>query len=152
MLIVQVVVKTKAMFSNRQSLFLSLDQVKQVVKEIVKELGYYTKVADSNRKEYLKAKIRTAMNIVLMKAIDGTAEYSEIQELSEVLGRAETVYCIIFIIVRRDAARCPTRLSSLRNFMLLLSDMAFQEKALLGQRSLQVSCWTLPSVNQEHAR
>jgi type I restriction enzyme R subunit len=83
------------MLTSRQSLFENLDQVKQVVREIVKELGYYTKVADWNRKEYLKAKIRTALKTVLMKAIDGRAEYPEIEKLSvEVLDHAETVYVL----------------------------------------------------------
>jgi type I restriction enzyme R subunit len=83
------------MLTSRQNLFENLEQVKEVVKEIVKELGYYTKVADWNRKEYLKAKIRTALKTVLMKAIDGRAEYPEIEKLSvEVLDHAETVYVL----------------------------------------------------------
>jgi hypothetical protein len=50
---------------------------------------------DWNRKEYLKAKIRTALKTVLMKAIDGRAEYPEIEKLSvEVLDHAETVYVL----------------------------------------------------------
>ena len=69
--------------------------MKEVAKEIVKEFGYYTKVADWNRKEYLKAKIRTALKTVLMKAIDGRAEYPEIEKISvEVLDHAETVYVL----------------------------------------------------------
>jgi type I restriction enzyme R subunit len=83
------------MLTSRQNLFENLGQIKQVAREIVKELGYYTKVADWNRKEYLKAKIRTALKTVLMKAIDGRAEYPEIEKLSvQVLGHAETVYVL----------------------------------------------------------
>jgi type I restriction enzyme R subunit len=83
------------MLTSRQSLFENLNQIKQVAKEIVKEFGHYTKVADWNRKEYLKAKIRAALKTVLMKAIDGRAEYPEIENLSvEVLDHAETVYVL----------------------------------------------------------
>ena len=70
-------------------------QMRMIAIEIVKQLGYYTKVADWNRKEYLKAKIRTALQTVLMKAVDGRANYNEVKSLSsEVMKHAETVYVL----------------------------------------------------------
>jgi hypothetical protein len=38
------------MLTSRQAYFENLQQIREVVREIVKELGYYTKVADWNRK------------------------------------------------------------------------------------------------------
>ena len=58
----------------------------------------YTKVADWDKKEYLKAKIRAAVKNVLIEVIDGRASYTEIEQLSiAVINHAETVYAI-----RRD--------------------------------------------------
>lgn len=83
------------MLTSHQSLFENLDQVKELARQIVKELGDYMKVADWNRKEYLKARIRTALNAVLMRAINGRAEYAQIKELSvEVLDHAQMVYVL----------------------------------------------------------
>jgi type I restriction enzyme R subunit len=83
------------MLTSRQAYFENLEQVREVVREIVKELGCYTKVADWNRKEYLKAKIRMALKTVLMKAVDGRASYPDYEKLSvEVIDHAETVYVL----------------------------------------------------------
>ena len=59
----------------------------------------YTKVADWDKKEYLKAKIRAAaVKNVLIEVIDGRASYTEIEQPSiAVINHAETVYAI-----RRD--------------------------------------------------
>jgi len=63
--------------------------------EIVKELGYYTKVADWNRKEYLKAKLRAAVKNLLIKVINGRGTYTDIEQLSEeILTHAETIYAL----------------------------------------------------------
>jgi len=80
---------------SREKFFENYEQIKEVAKKIIEELGPYMKVADWNRKEYLKAKIRTTVKKVLMKAIDGRAEYSEIDTLSvSVVNHAETVYAL----------------------------------------------------------
>jgi hypothetical protein len=52
-------------------------------------------VADWNRKEYLKAKIRAAVKNLLIKDINGRATYTEIEQLSsDVIGNAETIYLL----------------------------------------------------------
>ncbi len=69
------------------------EEIEKVAREVVKEMGYYVKVADWNRKEYLKAKIRTALKNVLIRAIDGRVAYEEIEELSkEIANHAEVIY------------------------------------------------------------
>ena len=81
------------LLSTNEKLFENYEQIRDVAKQIAKELGPLTKVADWNRKEYLKARIRTALKNVLMKAIDGRGTYPEIEKLSvEVMTHAESVY------------------------------------------------------------
>ncbi|MDH7506653.1 MAG: hypothetical protein QHH15_02540, partial [Candidatus Thermoplasmatota archaeon] len=59
---------------------------------IVKELGPYTKVADWSRKEFLKAKIRATVKQILINAIDGRADYNQINKLSvDVIKHAEAL-------------------------------------------------------------
>lgn len=83
------------LLSTKNSLFENYDQIREVAIQIVKDLGHYARVADWNSKEYLKAKIRSALKNTLMNAIDGRGSYSEIEKLStEVLGHAESVYVI----------------------------------------------------------
>jgi len=54
---------------------------------MVKELGYYTKVADWNKKEYLKARLRAAVKNLLITI------HNEIEQLStEIINYAETIY------------------------------------------------------------
>lgn len=68
-------------------------QVERVAKEIVKTLGNYVKVADWNRKEYLKARIRTALKNVLIRTIGESVRYEEIEQLSkEIVSHAEVMY------------------------------------------------------------
>ena len=71
------------LLSTKEKLFENYTQIRDVAKKIVEELGPLTKVADWNRKEYLKARIRTALKNVLMKAIDGRGTYPEIEKLSD---------------------------------------------------------------------
>ncbi|MEM2073958.1 MAG: DUF3387 domain-containing protein, partial [Nitrososphaeria archaeon] len=67
-------------------------EIQKVAKEIVKELGYYIKVADWNKKEYLKARLRAAVKNLLIKAINGRAQYNEIEQLSaEIINHAEII-------------------------------------------------------------
>jgi type I restriction enzyme R subunit len=81
------------LLSSKQKFFENYEEIKKVAREIVKEMGYFVKVADWNRKEYLKAKIRTALKNVLIRIIDGRVKYEEIEELSkEIMGHAEIVY------------------------------------------------------------
>jgi len=83
------------LLSSKEKLFENFKQIQAIAKEIVKELGYYTKVADWNRKEYLKAKLRAAVKNLLINIIDGRATYTEIEQLSEdIMTHAETVYAL----------------------------------------------------------
>jgi len=67
-------------------------EIQMIAKQIVKELGYYTKVADWNKKEYLKAKLRAALKNLLINVINGRAQYNEIEQLSkEIVNHAEIV-------------------------------------------------------------
>jgi type I restriction enzyme R subunit len=81
------------LLSSKQKFFKNYEEVEKVAREIVKEMGYYVKVADWNRKEYLKAKIRTALKNVLIRTIDERVKYEEIEKLSkEIVSHAEVVY------------------------------------------------------------
>jgi type I restriction enzyme R subunit len=83
------------LLSSKEKFFVNYKEIQTIAKEIVKELGYYTKVADWNRKEYLKAKIRAAVKNLLIKVVNGRASYSEIEQLStEIMNHAETVYVL----------------------------------------------------------
>ncbi len=73
--------------------FKNYSQVEEVAKEIVNILGNYVKVADWNRKEYLKARIREALKNVLIRIVDFKINYDEIEELSkEIVNHAEVMY------------------------------------------------------------
>ncbi|MGB9773771.1 MAG: type I restriction endonuclease [Bacteroidota bacterium] len=66
-----------------------------VAREIVKELGYFIKVADWNRKEYIKARIRTSLKKMLMRAINGRGNYEDIEKLSSsIINHAEVMYAV----------------------------------------------------------
>jgi len=81
------------LLSSKQKFFENYKEIEEVAREIVKEMGYYIKIADWNRKEYLKAKIRIALKNVLIRIIDGRAKYEEIEQLSkEIMNHAEAVY------------------------------------------------------------
>jgi type I restriction enzyme R subunit len=68
-------------------------EIEKIAKDIVKELGYYIKVADWNRKEYIKAKIKAAVKNIVINVIDGRVNYKEIEQLSlEVIKHAMAVY------------------------------------------------------------
>lgn len=83
------------LLSSKEKFFENYKQIKEIARKIVKELGYYTKVADWNRKEYVKAKIRTAVKNLLIKVVDGRATYTEIEQLSsDLISHAETVYAL----------------------------------------------------------
>ncbi|MBW2069573.1 MAG: type I restriction endonuclease subunit R [Deltaproteobacteria bacterium] len=81
------------LLASEKNCFENYKEVEEVVKEIVKEMGYYIKVADWNRKEYIKAKIKAAVKNVLIKVIDGRVSYKEIERLStEVISHAMMIY------------------------------------------------------------
>ncbi len=81
------------LLSSEENLFENYDEIQKVAKEIVKELGYYIKVADWNKKEYIKAKIRSSVKKVLIRVVDGRVNYDKINQLStEIMNHAEVLY------------------------------------------------------------
>jgi type I restriction enzyme R subunit len=83
------------LLSSKERFFENYQEIKEVAREIVKEMGYYIKMADWNRKEYLKAKIKAAVKNVLIRVIDGRASYIEIEQLStDVIKQAEVIYAL----------------------------------------------------------
>jgi len=81
------------LLATKEKFFQNYQEIQTIAKQIVKELGYYTKVADWNKKEYLKAKLRAAVKNLLIKIINGRAQYNEIEQLStEIINHAETIY------------------------------------------------------------
>jgi len=83
------------LFASEKKCFENFQEIEEVAREIVKELGYYIKVADWNRKEYIKAKIKAAVKNVLIKIIDGRVSYKEIERLSgAVITQAMLIYAV----------------------------------------------------------
>ena len=83
------------LLSKSEYFFVNYEQIEEVAREIVKELGYYVKVADWNRKEYIKARIRTSLKRVLMRAVNGRGDYEDIEQLSlKIISHAEAIYAL----------------------------------------------------------
>jgi len=81
------------MLSSKDEFWEKYEEIEEVAKIIVKELGYYIKVADWNRKEYIKAKIKAAVKNAVISVIDGRVSYNRIEQLSlEVMNHAMTIY------------------------------------------------------------
>lgn len=77
----------------KEKYFENFSEIEEVAKEIVKELGYYVKVADWNKKEYTKAKIKAAVKRVLIRVMPDRVSYDEIELLSaEVMNHVEVLY------------------------------------------------------------
>jgi hypothetical protein len=74
------------LLATREKFFANYVEIQTIAKEIVNELGYYTKVADWNKKEYLRAKFIAALKNLLIKTINGRAQYNEI------INHAENIY------------------------------------------------------------
>lgn len=81
------------LLSSKERIFENYEEIKNVAKEIVKELGYYVKLADWNKKDYLKARIRMALKKILVNTLGSRISYDEINKMaSEILIYAEMVY------------------------------------------------------------
>lgn len=81
------------MLASKEKFFENYEEIKKVAREVVKELGYYVKVADWNKKDYIKAEIRTAIKNILLKVVDERVSYDDIKRLSnEIVNQAEAVY------------------------------------------------------------
>lgn len=81
------------LLSSKEKLFENYQEIEEVAKEVVRELGYYIKVADWNKKEHIKARIKAAIKKILMRVVDGRASYRDIERLSaDIITHAEAMY------------------------------------------------------------
>lgn len=88
------------LLSSEKKFFENYEEIKTVAKSVVEELGYFIKIADWNKKDYLRAKIKTALKKTLIKVIGARVDYKEIDRIyndidriaSEILSHAEVVY------------------------------------------------------------
>ncbi len=63
-------------------------KIKELVKDILRELGPYVKVADWNKKESIRAKIRMVVKGYLIRKLSAGISYKEIDSIaSEMLGQ-----------------------------------------------------------------
>lgn len=69
------------------------EQIKKVVKEIIRELGPYIKVVDWNKKDTIRAKIKMIVKQSLAKIVDSKMSYKEIDSIAnDMLSQMEFVY------------------------------------------------------------
>lgn len=81
------------MLAEEKGIFENEQQIKTVAKEVIKQLGYYVKIVDWNKKETIKAKIRTAVKDILLKIVNDRVEYKRIDEIaSKVYEHVELLY------------------------------------------------------------
>jgi type I restriction enzyme R subunit len=81
------------LLATKEKFFENQQEIQTIAKEIVKELGYYMKIADWNKKEYLKARLRATVKNLLIRIVNGRAGYNEIEQLSkEIMNHAEIIY------------------------------------------------------------
>ena len=84
------------LLTSTHSVFRNYDKIKQVAKAVVKELGYYVKVADWHKKEYIRARIKAALKRVLLKMMDVPVDYDEIERISsKIVNHAEEMYSAV---------------------------------------------------------
>jgi type I restriction enzyme R subunit len=77
-----------------EGIFKNEQEIKEIAKEISQKLGYYVKIADWNKKESIKAKIRKTLKDVLMKKINNYDYLDKI--VNEILEQAETIFVETF--------------------------------------------------------
>ncbi len=81
------------LLSSKERVFENYEEIRAIAKEVTKELGYYVKLADWSKKDYLRARIKTALKKILVNTIDARISYREIDKMaSEILTHAEMVY------------------------------------------------------------
>jgi len=81
------------LLSSKERVFENYEEIRAIAKEVTKELGYYVKLADWSKKDYLRARIKTALKKILVNTIDARISYGEIDKMaSEILTHAEMVY------------------------------------------------------------
>jgi len=73
-------------------IFENYEEVKEIAKLIVEKLGGYVKIADWNKKETIKAKIRKALKDILRERLK-KRDYDYISKIAdELLEQAELVF------------------------------------------------------------
>ena len=78
-----------------KDIFENENEIKYVAKEIIKCLGEFIKIADWNRKETLRAKIRMAIKEILISVVDERVEYEKINSIAfEIYEHLETLYAL----------------------------------------------------------
>jgi type I restriction enzyme R subunit len=73
-------------------IFENYQEVKEIAKLIVEKLGGYVKIADWNKKETIKAKIRRALRDVLMERLKKYDYDYIVKMVNELLEQAELVF------------------------------------------------------------
>jgi len=79
------------LLSSREGLFENEEEVKRVAKEIVKRLGPWVRVADWNKKERIRAKIRVIVKEILMETSKMNWNYMD-NIAGEILSQLEKIY------------------------------------------------------------
>mgnify|MGYP000020462714 CR=1 FL=1 len=79
------------LLSSREGLFENEEEVKRVAKEIVKRLGPWVRVADWNKKERIRAKIRVIVKEILMETSKMNWNYMD-NIAGEMLSQLEKIY------------------------------------------------------------
>ena len=71
------------------------EEIKEIVKEILAELGPYVKVSDWNKKESIRAKIKMIVKKSLIKKVDSKISYEQINTIAnEMLSHMEVIYAV----------------------------------------------------------
>ncbi len=81
------------LLNSRLETFENSDELKKVVKEILRELNPYVRVADWNKKDSIRAKIKLIVKKSLISIVNSKMTYKEIDNIaSEILYQMEAIY------------------------------------------------------------
>lgn len=84
------------MLLSEKGIFENEEEIKKVAKEVIVRLGYFIKVVDWNKKETIKAKIKTAVKEILLDVVDEKVEYEKIDEIaSKIYEHAQELYAYL---------------------------------------------------------
>ncbi|MCM8772637.1 MAG: type I restriction endonuclease subunit R [Candidatus Omnitrophica bacterium] len=77
--------------SNEKDIFINEKVIIEIAREIVKRLGYYTKIVDWNKKETLRAKIKMEVKEILRSIVEENVEYEIIDKISNKIYEHATI-------------------------------------------------------------
>ncbi len=81
------------MLLKEEKFFENEDEIKSVAKEVINRIGSFIKIVDWNKKESLRAKIRTSIIELLVNVVDARVEYEKINEItSKIYEHIEVLY------------------------------------------------------------